>query len=356
MCSQRLRSRFVPSGPEINSILTSLSDGLMPTFYEELGVEPDIGQEELKKVLRRKCLELHPDKHPEEEKKMWTEKFQHFQAVKETLEDSQSRLVYDEVNLKLERTARILILMDMNGSLLCKLGNDGKDGRPGRAAGEPDFRDRNNAFWVRPYAKEFLEAILHPTSKVAFGIYTSRQMKNALPQVQQLFESLGLQGKRRHLFAIFAGDEFSVPDPQAGAYKSKRSLPKIWKDRRTCAASKVKFDMCNTVNLDNEASKLREHMENGILVPSYGAAQLGREDETLLQLKDYLLRMSKECHGDVRQYMKLFPFGEASMPRALPPASDFEDVDEVAELAKGLAKVEIKDEKLGGYKSQIKPT
>ena len=328
----------------------------MPTFYEELGVEPDIEEKELKKVLRRKAKELHPDKHPEEEKEVWTQRFQDFQVIKETLEDWKSRQVYDEINLKLERTARILILMDMNGSLLCKLGNDGKDGRPGRAAGQPDFRDRNNAFWLRPHAKEFLEAMLHPKSKVAFGIYTSRQMKNALPQVEQLFESLGLRGLRRQLFAIFAGDEFSVPDPQAGPYKSKRSLPKIWKDRRTCAASGVKFDMCNTVNLDNEASKLREHMENGILVPSYGAAQLGREDDALLQLKEYLVRMCKECHGDVREYMKLFPFGEGFMPRALPPVSDFEDVDEVAELAKGLAKVEIKDEKLGGYKSQIKPT
>ncbi|CAE7409677.1 DNAJA1 [Symbiodinium pilosum] len=99
----------------------------MSTFYEELGVEPDIDQAELKKVLRKKALEYHPDKHPEEEQQKWTEKFQYFQQIMETLQDESSRRVYDEIHLKLERTGRILVLMDMNGSLLCKLGKDGRD-------------------------------------------------------------------------------------------------------------------------------------------------------------------------------------------------------------------------------------
>ena len=144
----------------------------MATFYEELGVEPDIDQTELKKVLRKKALEYEK----------WTEKFQHFQQMMETLQDQRSGRVYDEIHLRLERTARVLILMDMNGSLLCKLGKHGKDGRPGQRAGLPDFKDKNNRFWIRPHAAEFLEAMLKPQSKIAFAIYTSRQMQNAAPQ------------------------------------------------------------------------------------------------------------------------------------------------------------------------------
>ena len=154
----------------------------MATFYEELGVEPDIDQTELKKVLRKKALVYHPDKHAKEENEKWTEKFQHFQQMMETLQDQRSRRVYDEIHLRLERTARVLILMDMNGSLLCKLGKHGKDGRPGQRAGLPDFKDKNNRFWIRPHAAEFLEAMLKPQSKIAFAIYTSRQMQNAAPQ------------------------------------------------------------------------------------------------------------------------------------------------------------------------------
>ena len=315
----------------------------MPTFYEELGVEADIDHASLKKLLKKKALEVHPDKHPKEEQKKWTEEFQHFQEIMETLQDEKSRRVYDEIHLKLERTARILVLMDMNGSLLCKLGKDGKDGHPGRDAGPADFEDRNNRFWVRPHAAEFLEALLHPKSKIAFAIYTSRQMRNAQPQVDMLFQNLGLRALQRNLYATFAGDEFSVPDPAAGPHKSKRSLPRIWSDRRTCAAPGVKFDMCNTLNLDNEASKLREHMENGIVVPSFSAARLGKDDKTLLQLKDYLLTLAKECHGDVRLYMKHFPFG-SSMSHALPPVSAFEE-DDVAELTEKLSKVDLDAQK-----------
>ena len=159
---------------------------------------------------------------------------------------------------------------------------------------------------------------------------------------------------------MFAGDEFSVPDPDAGPYKSKRSLPRIWKDCKTCAASGVKFDMCNTVNLDNEVSKLQDHMENGIVVPSFAAAHLGREDNVLLSLTDYLTTLAKECHGDVREYMKLFSFtkGGSSMHRALPPASAFElEPDEMVTLMQRLSEISIEPAKAihgkdrEGYKS-----
>ena len=317
----------------------------MSTFYEELGVPNDIDQVELKKALRRKALECHPDKHPPEEQQKWTEKFQHLQLIMETFEDEKSRHVYDEIHLRKERTSRILVLMDMNGSLLCKLGKDGKDGYPGKSSGRPDFSDRNNEFWVRPHVKEFLESILHPTSKIAFAIYTSRQMKNALPQVTMLFKSINRPDLQERLFAIFAGDEFSVPDPDAGPYKSKRSLPRIWKDVRTCAARGVKFDMCNTINLDNEISKIREHLENGIVVPNFGPRQIGSEDQILVELKEYLKCLAKECHGDVREYMKLFPFckGGSASVRALPPMSTFEDAkdEEVDRVTKQFEKVAL---------------
>eukprot|EP00971_Amphidinium_carterae_P001313 25937-Amphidinium_carterae.1 len=76
-------------------------------------------------------------------------------------------------------------------------------------------------------------------------------MRNAQPQVNSLFQIGGCGPLQRRLFAIFAGGAFSIPDPAAGPYKSKRSLPNIWRDVR-CATHGCRFDECNTVNLDNE--------------------------------------------------------------------------------------------------------
>lgn len=316
------------------------------TFYEELGVSWDIDQVDLKRALKKKALEYHPDKHPTEEQEKWTEKFQRLQQIMETFGDERSREVYDQIHLSRERTGRVLVLMDMNGSLLCKLSRDGSDGRP-RSGARPDFEDRNNQFWVRPHAKEFLEAVLHPRSNIAFAIYTSRQPRNAQPQVSSLFQSIDRPDLGRSIFKLFAGDEFSVPDRAAGPYKSKRCLPNIWRDRSTCAAKGVRFDECNTINLDNEVSKLQEHPANGIVVPTFGPDQVGRSDTVLTALKVYLLRLAKESHGDVREYMRLFPFSRDGTlrPRALPPAAFFveDEGGEVDDLTEHIANVTLRD-------------
>jgi len=73
----------------------------------------------------------------------------------------------------------------------------------------------------------------------------------------------------------------------------------------------------------------------------------------LVELKEYLKCLAKECHGDVREYMKLFPFckGGSASVRALPPMSTFEDAkdedEEVDRVTKQFEKVA-----LGGKESE----
>jgi hypothetical protein len=88
--------------------------------------------------------------------------------------------------------------------------------------------------------------------------------------------------------------------------------------------------MCNTINLDNEVAKILEHLENSIIVPTFGPREIGLPDEILLKLKDYLQCLAKECHGDIREYMKLFPFGCGGLRArpSLPPMSTFEDEED----------------------------
>lgn len=45
------------------------------TLYEVLGVETDASRRDIKKAYRRLALEMHPDKHPVEEKEEWETKF-----------------------------------------------------------------------------------------------------------------------------------------------------------------------------------------------------------------------------------------------------------------------------------------
>lgn len=307
-----------------------LSGDKQVTFYEELGVPRDADEQVIRAAYRKKALETHPDKcRNEEERPEYYEKFQHLQKIYETLGFQRSRDMYDAIHLQRVRAGRILVLMDMNGSLLFKAENqDFKTNDFASALGgrQPDWKHKGKGFYLRPFAKDFLDAVLRPNSKLLFAIYTSRQLVNAEPQVRALGHATGRPQLLDELFALYAGDAYSIPDPQAGKFKSKRCLQRIWRDRSTCARAGMHLDHCNTLNLDSEARKLKDHPENGLVVPAYTADVVRRDatsektDCALLALRDYLLRLGLECHGDVRDYLRLFPFSTSGelKKRALP--------------------------------------
>jgi hypothetical protein len=223
----------------------------------------------------------------------------------------------------------MLLLIDMNGSLLfkAKINEFRGSGIP-----YPQFQDNRHDFFIRPGAKEFLDAILANDSRIALAIYTSRQPHNAFPQVDQLGESVGRPHLRSQLFALYAGDEFSLPDYDEryrdGAFKGKRSLPLIWGDRPTCGQAQIRFDACNTVNVDNEERKLQDHMENGLVLPSYDENVFRSGDRVLHELTLYLQFMSQENFGDVRDFLRHFPFsatGSGIRSRMIPDYVDLCD-------------------------------
>lgn len=295
------------------------------TFYGELGVSTTASADEIKKAYKERALKVHPDKNPAEEKEKWTQEFQRLLNIFETLSNPESRQTYDETILMSERTGKFLILIDMNGSLLAKVE---KTDRSFRSPRRPDWEDKHNLFFVRPGAHEFLTAMFGEAANLQFAIYTSRQPQNAKPQVENLL----LQSRvKRSNYWLFAGDDYSSPDPSAGAYKSKRCLPKIWGDRKTCRMQGGKYDFRNTINLDNEIRKLKEHPENGLVVPTYGAREVAanRDDNVLIHLRDYLLELAATCYGDVREYMRSYPFSPdgARKPKFFPSAREVELLD-----------------------------
>jgi len=64
-------------------------------YYERLGVAPDASTSEIKKAYYKLAQRWHPDRVPEEEKKIASETFQGISEAYEVLNDEEKRRIYD---------------------------------------------------------------------------------------------------------------------------------------------------------------------------------------------------------------------------------------------------------------------
>ena len=64
-------------------------------FYEVLGVSKGASQDEIKKAYRKKAVQFHPDKNPDD--KTAEDKFKEVGEAFEILSDDQKRAAYDQM-------------------------------------------------------------------------------------------------------------------------------------------------------------------------------------------------------------------------------------------------------------------
>ena len=125
------------------------------------------------------------------------------------------------------------------------------------------------------------------------------------------------------LFAIYAGDDYNVPDhTHSGDWETKRCLSKVWA-HRTCLATGVDFDASNTIMIDNEAAKVVDCRDNAIMLNACTAASLQppKQDDSLGRLADYIEELANSCQIDVRNYLRKYPYGKPKVPDAIKPLS-----------------------------------
>lgn len=187
---------------------------------------------------------------------------------------------------------KYLLLADVNGTL-CHRTNKQDISRV-----TPDIETRHNYIYRRPGVKSFVRW-MNSNPYVDLCVSTSILEKNAIPLLEELlpedFQNLGW------LFH----SEYTKTDPMGKhAWSTVRDMDKIWHSS-FCA---YHYDPSNTIILDNDVDKCRDHSRNLIRIPPF-INEDGLQNEYVLdQLGEYLDRLGRSQPADARQYLTEYPF------------------------------------------------
>ncbi|TQV99060.1 NIF domain-containing protein [Cordyceps javanica] len=188
---------------------------------------------------------------------------------------------------RLVRPRRILIVMDLNGTLLHR----------------PNKR-RPSHFVTRPYARVFMDYLL---TNFAVAVWSSARPEN----VHGLVASLLTPAQRQRCVVVWGRDRFGLSradyDSRVQVYKR---LARVWSDRAVMSAHPDarrggRWDQSNTVLVDDSAEKARSEPHNLLQIPEY-AGPVGELPFVLPQVHDYINELAYQA--DISRYIRENPF------------------------------------------------
>lgn len=202
--------------------------------------------------------------------------------------------------MEAKKPKSILVLLDMNETLIFRKRKIISCDKP------PDITSSKHVYF-RPGVYDFLSKLMsHPNIEVA--IYSTMIMKNIKISVDFWLKDERLAPLKHRLTKLF-DKSYNVRDPdEVKKTATMRDLKKIWKSK---ICGKL-YDAKNTIIIDNEIRKVRNCLENAIVVDSFVENHLVDKKPNnvyyLNALADYILKIVGEFKGDVRKHLKETPF------------------------------------------------
>lgn len=191
----------------------------------------------------------------------------------------------NQFSLTLDAPRELLIVLDLNGTLLHRPSKGGAN------------------FVARPKVKEFIRYLL-TYHKVM--VWSSAQPEN----VNRMCEQLVDEEQHQQLVAVWARDTLRIP---ASAYYSKvqvyKRLSWAWQDQSIQAASAQPdsvWDQSNTVLIDDSAEKAASEPHNLICLEEFQDRPAQRKSDVLGQVVNYLEALKHQ--NDVSAFMQMVPF------------------------------------------------
>jgi hypothetical protein len=195
---------------------------------------------------------------------------------------------------------RILVLFDMNGTLLVR--SKSKSAFGSRL---PDLKVDSTYYFVRPGAKELVR-LVRSMECVDFGFYTSMMMRNALPAALFFQDdddeeeggggSCGYRGSSQ---AFMAG--WNVYDQTFNRFDRQgdkkwggwmRHLPSVWGAGIALAG---RHDKTSTLTIDDTFTKMREYPRNVVVVPEYDSTPEAEAVDIYEVLAPFFQVVVREC-------------------------------------------------------------
>lgn len=134
----------------------------------------------------------------------------------------------------------------------------------------------------RPYLLSVFQCMqkLHDEGKARFAIWTSKMQHNALPIIERLLETAGMQSLMPKLLFCWYAPECTIMHD----YTRTKNLERIWNLFPEYTAQ-------NTYLVDDTPSKIGKYLNNLVSIPTYDGPQKMPYDCALLNLCDELEKL-----------------------------------------------------------------